>query len=494
MNLRPLVLTTAFVTSALVGCSRDELAPWGFAEDVRLSCTDTTTAPPRGQVGVDYTYTPTVAAGDPVSYAVDPATPLPAGLTIDPMTGTISGVPSVEGTYPLTILVTDSRDVTSMTTCGPIVIDPGAAIDCREEPGDIPDGFVDYAYAFQPTPGGGRPPYGSWTDNGTLPPGLVIDAGTGAISGVPTTVGVYNVSLSVTDADNQVITTDCGVLEIRNGVSVDTDGLLGAFPDGCVSYGVTLQQLINDGVVLPITGDSTPITCALVPGRGNGSRDFDKDANTPETFPPGIAVSADTCELSGTVDPKLRYGIYTWITTLEQSGTKAFLPYCAPQDQQTGTAYPMIREDGGVQKTLSPGHVVLGQADTMISYGTMVPDPKVTVTYNQACAGACYYAYIFSYNALSQMAGVSASPSSKFPAMGFQGFTHAIRVTEPSVDFLNIYRKRAFVTNIGFDYCIAQNEDDCGNNVADAAMKAALIRQNGGGSNYEFGLIVLPQN
>lgn len=491
MNLRSLVLTTAFFSSILVGCnSRDEFAPWGFAQDVRLECS----APPNGQVGVSYSFTPMATQGAPANFAVDAMTPLPPGLAIDPMTGTISGVPTMEGTFPLTLIVTDDRDNTFTITCGPIVIDPGAAIDCREEPDDIPDGYVDYAYSYQPTPGGGSAPYSMWSDGGTLPPGLTIDPGTGLISGIPTTVGTYNVTLSVTDSSGQVITTDCGVLEIQKGISVDTDGLLGAFPDGCVSYGATLQDLIADGVVLPIQGDNSPITCALLPGRGNGSRNFDGDANTPDTFPPGIAVNTDTCELTGTVDPKLRFGIYTWITTLEQSGTRAYLPYCAPQDQQAGTAYPMIREDGGVDKTLSPGHVILGANDNMITYGTMVPDPKVTVTYNQACAGACYYAYIFAYNTLSGMASVSANPSSKFPAMGFQGFTHAIRVTEPSVDFLNNYRKRAFVANIAFDYCIAQNQDDCGNNVMDSATKAALIRMNGGNSNYEFGLIVLPEN
>ncbi len=61
--------------------------------------------------------------------------------------------------------------------------------------------------------------------------------------------------------------------------------------------------------------------------------------------------------------------------------------------------------------------------------------------------------------------------------------------------FLDSYRKRAFVTNISYDYCIAQNDMNCGNNLAaNDPMKAQLIRQNGGNTNYDFGLIVLPQN
>jgi hypothetical protein len=254
---------------------------------------------------------------------------------------------------------------------------------------------------------------------------------------------------------------------------------------------------LDDGVVIPVKDATTAPTCSLVPGRGNGSRNFDGNPDTPDTFPPGISVDPITCELSGKIDSKLRYGSYAWITTIEQSGTKAYLPYCAPQDVQAGTAYGVERQDGGVDTTLAPGHLVFdleASNPPTFTFGTATPDPIVTVTYNQTCAGSCFYAYVFSYNALSAAASVSANPHQKFPAMGFGGFTHAIRVTETDETFLRNYGKRAFVTNIAFDYCIAQNDQDCGNNETDPAAKRALIQANGGNSNYEFGLIVLPKN
>ena len=42
----------------------------------------------------------------------------------------------------------------------------------------------------------------SFSDNGTLPAGLSIDAGSGAITGTPTTAGSYSVTITVTDSDN----------------------------------------------------------------------------------------------------------------------------------------------------------------------------------------------------------------------------------------------------------------------------------------------------
>jgi hypothetical protein len=101
---------SGLVALALVttGCSRDDLAPDCFKIDpdtgVCLIPDPGGTAPgincdvfPEGAVGAAYDFTPAVGGGSG-NFNMWMATNLPAGLTIDPNTGTISGVPTMAGT------------------------------------------------------------------------------------------------------------------------------------------------------------------------------------------------------------------------------------------------------------------------------------------------------------------------------------------------------------------------------------------------------------
>lgn len=498
----PTSLTSGLVSQAVLGTvlglalgagcnSREELAPW-FAQEIQIVCADA----PMATVGVEFRWdlNPTGGVGE-LKFE---ATGLPPGLTIDD-DGVISGTPTMEGTFDqLVVTVTNAEgNERVFDTCGTILVNvPDAPmIECRDATGSIPDGFVGIAYkAFQVTAPGGATPY-MWSVTG-LPAGLTLtpdgaNATTATITGTPTEKGAFNVQIMITDANGQMVTGECGDLVINDPISVDGSELLKAFPDGCVPLGVTLAELQADGIVFG--GDGSPIACELRPGRGNGSDDFDNDPATPSTQPPGLSLNSD-CAVTGTVSPSLPYGIYAFITTFTQSEQNAYVPYCAPQMVQPGSAYDIIREDTGNASTFKPGVVVLDDNEPL-AYGTDVPDPKVTVTDDvDACAGnTCFYSFVFSYNTLSQMGSmVTANPNSKFPAQGFEGFTHAIRISD---DPLAIFRGRAYVTNLRFDYCIADNADDCGNDPKyTAAERGELVKQNGGGSNYYFSLVALPNN
>ena len=484
MNFRLMLLTSGLLTGiALGGCSREELAPW-FPQELQIDCQDVPTA----VLGQPYSFDLNLTGGLPPLTVT--AEGLPKGLTVD-NDGVISGTPTEEGTFDFRITVTDADgNVRVFETCGDLVVDPPdqPMIQCTDDTGSIPDGFVGIVYSFQVNAPGGVVPY-TWSAT-NLPPGLTLTPdnanGTSAtISGTPTTKGSYAVDITILDASGVETTAPCGDLVINDPLSVDTDNLLKAH-GGCVPLGVTLAQLQKDNIL--VGGDGSPIACAFVNGRGNGNKKWD---GVNDTEPPGLVLDAGSCAWSGKVSSNLPFGIYAYITTFTQTGLKAYVPYCAPQDVQAPTAYDVIREDTGSDATFKPGVVTVGPGG--LAYGSDVPDPKVTVTDNvNACAGnTCFYAFVFAYNALSQMASVSANPNSKFPAQGFDGFTHALRVTD---DQLDIFRTRAYVANIQFDYCIAANGDDCGNNEMDSAKRAELVRKNGGNSNYYFSLVALPAN
>jgi len=79
--------------------------------------------PPAGTVDTAYSYTMTATGGaQPYTWS---ATGLPAGLSIDPNTGKISGTPTTVGDYNVMFTVTDSADATDEKSCAMTINPPG---------------------------------------------------------------------------------------------------------------------------------------------------------------------------------------------------------------------------------------------------------------------------------------------------------------------------------------------------------------------------------
>ena len=82
----------------------------------------TTTTLPAGSVGAPYTATPAATGGTgPYTWSVA-AGSLPAGLSLDPVTGTIQGTPTSAGTRTFTLQATDSTVPTALTAQQSLVI------------------------------------------------------------------------------------------------------------------------------------------------------------------------------------------------------------------------------------------------------------------------------------------------------------------------------------------------------------------------------------
>jgi hypothetical protein len=146
------------------------------------------------------TLTASGGSGAPYTFS---ATGLPAGLSIS-SSGTISGTPTVSGTFSYTVTVTDKDGNTGSSTCS-VTVNPPPSVSCVN------------ITAVQGTPiapvtltasGGAGAPY-TFSATG-LPAGLSISS-SGTISGTPTVSGTFSYTVTVTDKDGNTGTSTCSV-------------------------------------------------------------------------------------------------------------------------------------------------------------------------------------------------------------------------------------------------------------------------------------------
>ncbi|PNZ10591.1 YSIRK signal domain/LPXTG anchor domain surface protein, partial [Staphylococcus simiae] len=129
---------------------------------------------------------------------------LPAGVTFDETTNTISGSPTTVGTYPVTVTTTDAEGNTTETKFTITVVDTTAptvkAIDDQTKEVNTPIDSI----TIDGQDNSGQPVTNSVSG---LPNGVTFDEATNTISGSPTTVGTYPVTVTTTDAEGNTTTT-----------------------------------------------------------------------------------------------------------------------------------------------------------------------------------------------------------------------------------------------------------------------------------------------
>jgi hypothetical protein len=139
---------------------------------------------------------PLAATGGSLPYTWS-ATDLPPGLQLDPETGELSGSPSEQGTFTFTVQVQDTAGATGTAS---LSLSVGPAPPPVITTDTLPDGTLDAEYSATLTATSGVPPYAWSVADGSLPPGLALDAFTGAISGSPDDTGEFSFTARVTDA------------------------------------------------------------------------------------------------------------------------------------------------------------------------------------------------------------------------------------------------------------------------------------------------------
>jgi hypothetical protein len=147
-----------------------------------------------GEVGLRYGRALRTSGGtQPFKWVVESGE-LPAGLSLNPTTGAIRGVPTSAGISPVRFAVTDAGGQKA-TVSATIRIVPRLAIGTTR----LPAAIAGKSYRASLTTTGGLAPK-RWTiARGRLPSGIRLNPATGGLSGVPRKAGTYRITVRATD-------------------------------------------------------------------------------------------------------------------------------------------------------------------------------------------------------------------------------------------------------------------------------------------------------
>jgi predicted hotdog family 3-hydroxylacyl-ACP dehydratase len=231
-------------------------------------------ASPSSQIGVVYSQANAASGGTgSYTYAAS-AGALPAGLSLNTASGTVSGTPTAAGAFSYTIQVSDGSNTATQVISGTIAaptitINPVTLL--QPEAGNV------YSQAITTT--GSTAPYTYAVSAGTLPAGLSLNTSSGAITGTPTIATTYNFTIRATDSSTGT----------------------GAPFSQARAYVVTVISTSPPLALLPSVSNVTQIGVAYsqtnVGAGGSGSYTYSVSAGT---VPAGLSLNTATGTVSGT--------------------------------------------------------------------------------------------------------------------------------------------------------------------------------------------------
>ena len=150
---------------------------------------------PAAEIGRQFMLPLTAADGTSgYAWALTAGSSLPAGLTLDPEAGLISGRPTAAGVFATKLQAPDSLERTK-TLDLTITVAPSLAIGRRT----LPAAKTHHAYHARLTTSGGVAPIRWTVARGSLPVGLHLDRQTGELAGKPSRSGTFHPTIQVND-------------------------------------------------------------------------------------------------------------------------------------------------------------------------------------------------------------------------------------------------------------------------------------------------------
>lgn len=193
-----LLLIATFISFSLVACGGG-----GIPQTVN-PLVITTRSLPTGVVNTSYSATLAVTGGlAPYTWSITSGS-LPSGLSMSAQ-GVISGTPTANGSFAITVQVTDSQKPTAaIATSGyTLTINNPLSITTTK----LDPASVNIPYVATLTASGGVPLYKWSVLSGSLPDGLTLSSA-GVISGTPTKEQVSTFTVQVTDSESPAVTAN----------------------------------------------------------------------------------------------------------------------------------------------------------------------------------------------------------------------------------------------------------------------------------------------
>jgi hypothetical protein len=237
---------------------------------VTISAPTLTFSPPSGILpaavaNTSYSQAVTVSGGaGPYGYSVGGM--LPAGLSLNHATGTITGTPTKAGSYSFSISATDANNATSSAAYTIAIAPPAATFTFSPSGGALLQAMAGEAYSQQITATGGVGTMIYSLASGTLPNGLVLNISTGQLTGplAAGTQGDYSFSIQVRDSNGSTATVAFTLKVTQRAVSA-ADQVINV-PEGSTPPDVYLNRGATGG---PFT--SADLTLVTPPNAGTAT-------------------------------------------------------------------------------------------------------------------------------------------------------------------------------------------------------------------------------